>query len=100
MERIALTYDDQFEYEPREGWNLELSFDGAGGVKALYRFVDYGNFADLFPTPDDVLPVKRGKYTALKVACDVERARFVVNPHDVLGAVWEEYKAYTLEELA
>ena len=98
MEVFAISSGERFNYEPRMGWNLELDFDEGGNVKAMFRFVKYGNVIDMSPKPDNSLEAKRDCYTDLKVACDLKNARFVVNPHDIPNASWEVNRAHTIEE--
>lgn len=95
---VALTDGKRLEYEARNGWNLELTYDGNGKVMALYRLVKTGRHLSLEPTPDDLIEVEQGKYTAYKIACDLDRTCFVINPNEY-NTAWREYYAYTLEEL-
>lgn len=98
MEIFNLSRGEQLEYQPQEGWNLELTLHESGNINALYRLIRTG--AHLESTiPVGPLEVRQGQYSALKVACDLSEACFVINPHDMPGAAWKEHLAYTMPEL-
>lgn len=95
---FALTSGERIEYDVKEGWNLELRYQETGEVSALYRFVKFGEHMDVIQ-PDGPLKAEVSKYSAFKIACNLREACFVVNPHDIPGAAWQQHFCYTLPEL-
>jgi len=95
---LALTSGEQLECDAKKGWNLELRYQESGDVSALYRFVEFGEHMDVIQ-PDGPLKTEVSKYSAFKIACNLREACFVVNPHDIPGATWQQHFCYTLPEL-
>lgn len=84
MEIIAATAE-RFKYNPQQGWNLEIEVPKSSRPTALYRYVKQDS--------------EGTNFTSLKVACNLTKACFVIDPPETPGDSFRGDKAYTISEL-